>query len=197
MADDDKVQDGSEPKVEDKKPDVAPFDANALGVTVANAAQAAVRDALASAAQPAPPVDALEELVAPIVRKHAGGAHLVAELAADKADFYTTEDAEDLALRFHFKDEIEKRAMGLASNRRAMPRLDIYNHLKGEQESKVTEFRQKRRKSREDRARADAEDHGGSGGSREGGFPKSVSVDQAHDLQGSGKLDEFLGDKSF
>ena len=195
MADEPEVPETPEPPAAPAAPAIDP---EVLGSQIARAAQAAVRDAIAQSQQAPPPVDALEEIVAPIVSKHAGRAALVAQLAADKADFYAIEDAEDLALRLHFKDEIEKTSLALASNGRALPRVDIFKHLKGDQETKVAEFRQKRRKARDDRAQTEAGDYGsGGGGSHEPGMPKFVTKDTAYELQGSGKLDEFLGGKEF
>ena len=131
---------------EDKAP---ALDAEALGKQIAEAARGAVREAIANqpAAQPHvdQAVDALEEVIAPYVQKATSRANLVAALAADKADFYAIDDPEDLAERLHFKEEIEKRALGMAQAGRALPRLDIFRHLKGEQEVKVQEFRGKRR----------------------------------------------------
>ena len=183
---------------EEVKPAAPVIDAEAIGRRAAESASQAVRDILGRQAEPAPAVDALEEVVAPYVDKRVGRGILIAQMAADKADFYSVDDPEELALRQNLREEVEKRALALANNGRAMPRQDIYNHLKGEKETEVSEFRQKGRKIREDRARNEAGDEGGMGGGPRGsGMPRHVSVDQAHDLQGTGKLDEFLGDKSF
>lgn len=178
------------------------FDAEALGRQIAEASRAAIKDGLAEAAAahapaqvPVQETDALEAVIAPYVNKRAGQAMLVAQLAADKADFYSIDDADGLAERLHFKEEIEKRALDLARNGRPLPRADIFNHLKGEQEDKVQEFRGKRRKAREDRVRESGQDLGGGSLPREN--VRVVSAEQAHELQGTGKLDEFLGDKSF
>ena len=189
-----------EVKTDEEKPVVAPapvLDAEALGKQIAEAARGAVREAIAN--QPAErepqPVDALEEVIAPYVQKATGRANLLAALAADKADFYTIEDAEDLAERLHFKEEIEKRTLGNASVGRALPRIEVFRHLKGEQEAKVAEFRGKRKKAREDRVRNEGQDEGGGALPREG--VRHITVDHAYDLQAQGKLDESLADKAF
>lgn len=177
------------------------FDAEALGRTIAEASRAAIKDGLAEAAAAHAPQpvqaepDALESVIAPYVNKRTSQAMLVAQLAADKADFYAIDDSEGLAERLHFRDEIEKRAMDLARNGRPLPRVDIFNHLKGEQEEKVTEFRQKRRKAREDRVQTDGQDFGG--GSMPRDSVKTVSGEQAYALQSEGKLEGFLDDKAF
>lgn len=178
-------------------PVVPALDPKALGDQVSRAAQDAVRAALQAQPRQDEPVDALEEIVAPIVNKRTGAAVLMAQLAADQVDFYTVDDPEELALRLHFKEEIERRSVGLASNRRAMPRVDLYNHLKGEKEQEVADFRAKRRKVRENRARMEAGDEGGGAIPREGGMPRAASREEAYGLQADGKLDEFLSQKEF
>ena len=189
--------------VEEKPKDTsAALDPEVLGKQIAQAAQDAVRSFVSQNPQdqtrePAAPVDALEEVVGPIVDRRAGRATLIAQLAADKADFYAIEDTEELALRLHFKEEVEKRSMGLAQQGHALPRIDILRHLKGEQEDKLGEFRQKRRKIREDRVRSEGGDEGGGAIPREGGMPRSVTGDAAYGLQAEGKLETFLGDKEF
>ena len=183
----------------------AALDPKALGEQVAAAAQAAVKEALAAQPrEPAPrdpaldaPKDALEEVLAPYIDKRANQSQLIALLASDKADFYTVDDPEKLAERLHFKDEIEKRALGLANVGRPMSRDDIFKHLKGEQEDKVQEFRGKRRKTREDAARGAEDLGGGVSMTRDSGLPRFVTQEQAHTLQGEGKLDPFLADKEF
>lgn len=179
------------------------FDAEAMGKQIADAVRGQVKAAL-DEHQPAPPyqppvqqpTDALEEVLAPYVSKQANRATLIAMLAADKADFYAVEDTEVLAERLHFKEEIEKRSMNYAQGGRPMTRADIFNHLKGEEETKVSEFRGKRRKAREDRVHAEGEDMGGGAMPRQGEV-RLVTADQAYALQSEGKLDSSLDDKSF
>ena len=193
-------------EVEGQEPAKAPapaFDAEALGKQISDAVRGQVKQAL-DEHQPAPyqppvqhqPTDALEEVMAPYINKQTGRATLIAMLAADKADFYAVEDVEVLAERLHFKEEIEKRSLNYANGGRPMTRQDIFNHLKGEEEAKVQEFRSKRRKAREDRVAQEAEDHGGGAIPRDGQV-KLVTADHAYELQGAGKLDSALEDKAF
>ena len=199
MADDDKV-------VEDpKEPVTPPFDAAAIGKQAADAAMAQVRATLE--AQPREPVqepvhqpvDALESVLEPYVQRGAARATLIAQMAADKADFYTVADADELEDRIAHKDEVEKRALALATQGRALPREDIYKHLKGEKFDEFVERRTKRKALREERARNEGGDHGGDGipRSRGGDSPAYISADRALELQGKGKLDESLEGKEF
>lgn len=190
-----------EPKVNETPPVAPAFDAEALGKTISDAVATQVKTALAEVPQAREPevhqpTDALEEVLQPYVTKATNRATMIALLAADKADFYAVDDPEVLAERLHFKDEIEKRTMGLAQTGRALPRKDVFAHLKGEEEAKIQEFRGKRRKAREDAARG-AEDFGGGPMPREGGLPRVLSADHAYELQGAGKLDEALAGKEF
>ncbi len=180
------------------------FDAVAMGKIVADAARDAVKANLDANPPPvvrtaeplAESADALEQVLAPYINKRANAGILIAQLAADKADFYSEADPEVLSERLHFKDEVEKRALGLAQAGRALPRMDIFNHLKGEQETKVSDFRGARKKAREDRVRLEGGDHGGGAPSRDGA-PRLVTAEHAYDLQSTGKLDEALSDKAF
>ena len=204
MPDDDKTPDGKGPEGD---PKVAPaFDAEALGKTISTQVATQVAEALrtAPAHDPQPKAaepqeqDALAQVLEPYVQRGTARATLIAQMAADKADFYTASDADELALRLEYKDEVEKRALALATAGRALPREDIFKHLKGEKEEEFFEKRAKR-KAKKEREAADAADHGGDGVPRVrgGDVPNFVTADAAHELQGKGKLDSFLDDKSF
>ena len=200
MVDDDKLDE--KPK-EDAKPAPA-FDAEALGKTISGQVASQVAEAL-RLAKPDEPTkaepetqDALAQVLEPYVQRGTAKATLIAQMAADKADFYTASDPDELALRLEYKDEVEKRALALASAGRALPREDIFKHLKGEKEEEFFEKRSKR-KARKEREAVDAADHGGDGVPRVrgGDAPSFVTSDAAYELQGKGKLDEWMGDKSF
>lgn len=197
---------------DDVKPEEKPaaaaapaLDPEALGRTISEQVAAQVANALANQPGPAAPTvpagptDALEEVIAPYVQRGQARTILIAQLAADKADFYTEADPDELAERIAHKDEVEKRTMALAQGGRPWPRLDVYRHLKGEKETEFAETRAKRKAAREKRALEEGGDHGADGvpRTRGGDFPALVTAEAAHDLQGKGKLDEFLGDKSF
>ena len=187
----------------DDKPVAPALDAEALGKQIAAAAQQAVAQALQAAPQEQSvveqPRDALADVLEPYVTRSTNRAELIARMASDKADFYTVSDPEELALRLEYKAEIEKRALAMASGGRPLPREDIFKHLKGEKEDEFFEKKSKRKQAREKRALEDAQDHGGDGmpRTRNGNQPTYVDADQAHTMQGSGKLETFLDDKSF
>lgn len=193
-------------KVEEKKPEapvVPAFNAEEFGKQIAAQTAQQVAQALQSQPQgePAPAVseDALEQVLSPYINRATGKAALIAQLAADKADFYTVADPDELEDRISLKDEIERRTLALAQAGRAMPRKDIYDHLKGgEKFDEFADKKAKRKAAREKRALEEGADHGGEGAPRfRGGEPAYVTVEHAHDLQGKGKLDEFLNEKHF
>lgn len=194
-------------KPDDQKPAETTLDPKALGDQISAQVAASVADALRNqpaaqtpvATDPTQPEDALAIVLEPYVTKATRGASLIAQMAADKADFYAVADPDELEERLAHKDEVEKRAIALASQGRALPREDIFKHLKGEKFNEFAEKAQVRKKKREDRARAEGEDHAGDGVPRVrgGGMPEMVTATAAYDLQEKGKLDEFLGGKEF
>lgn len=204
MADEDKAPETVEAP---KAPETPAFDAKAVGQQVAESVRAGMAEFLQNQPQypaPQPPAqpqqaeDALGQVLEPYLRSAGNKATLIAQMAADKADFYAVGDADELEDRLAFKDEIEKRAVALASQGRALPREDIFKHLKGERFGEFVEKAQKRKTRREDRARQEGGDHGDLGVPRErGAIPSYLSSDEAYGLQGKGKLEEFLGDKAF
>ena len=182
------------------------FDAEAWSKKVAADTAAQVAQAIAN--QPASPArqpvaeeprDALADVLEPYVTRATGRSNLIAQMAADKADFYTVSDADELALRLEYKEEVEKRALNLANAGRALPREDIFKHLKGEKEDEFFEKKQKRKAAREKRALEEGADHGGDGvpRARGGGMPTYVDSSHAYELQASKKLDDFLDAKEF
>lgn len=190
----------------DAAPPVPAFDAEAWSKKVAadTAAQVATAIANQPALQARPPVqeeprDALADVLEPYVTRATGRSNLIAQMAADKADFYTGADGDELALRLEYKEEVEKRALGLANSGRALPREDIFRHLKGEKEDEFFEKRMKRKALREKRALEEGADHGGDGVPRPrgGGMPTYVDAAHAYELQGDNKLDKFLDAKEF
>lgn len=190
--------------VDDKQPDSPAFDAAAIGKQAADAAVAQVKATLeAQPHQPESavvqePQDALAAVLEPYVTRATNRSTLIAQMAADKADFYTVSDPDELEDRIFYKDEIEKRALGLAQSGRALPREDILKHLKGEKFEEVEKRRSVRRAKREERARQEGGDEGSGGSPRpRGGGETHVTVDRAYGLQGEGKLDEFLDSKEF
>lgn len=151
------------------------------------------------AAEAVQPQDALEQVLEPYVTKRTSRAELIAMLAADKADFYTVDDPDELSDRIGLKAEIEKRADALARGGRPIARKDIYDHLRGGE--KFEEFAEKRatRKAKRDQMARDAQDHAADGvphGKSDGG-PSYVDENAAYDMQDKGKLEGFLGDKRF
>ena len=205
MVDDDKKTDGAQDDGK-PKPEVKPLDPEALGKAISDQVAAQVATALQTQAdrppaQPAQrePEDALGQVIEPYVRAGSAKATLIAQLAADKADFYTVSDPDELADRLAYKEEVEKRALALASAGRALPREDIFKHLKGEKEEEFFERKTKRKALKAKRAAEEGADHGADGVPRVRGgeVPSFVDAGTAHDLQDKGKLEEFLGDKSF
>lgn len=200
MADDDKTP-------EEGAPTPPAFDAKALGDQISTQVAAGVAEALKNQPQrapqpqyqpPAEPEDALASVIEPYIARGTARANLIAQLASDKADFYTPSDADELEDRLAFKDEIEKRALGLAQMGKALPREDIYKHLKGEKFSEFVERSTTRTKKRQDRARQEGGDDGQGGIPQgRGGQQGHLSVDRAYTLSGEGKLEKELEDKAF
>ena len=198
MADEETTQE--QPKVEAPQ-----FDAAALGKQISDSVAQQVAETLKHqptpqphVAQPAEPEDALAAVIEPYIRAGTAKANLIAQMASDKADFYTHSDPDELEDRLAYKEEIEKRTLGMASMGRALPREDIYRHLKGEKFNEFVEKSTKRKQKREERARNEGQDYAGDGMPRVRHTGETyVDVSAAHDLQGKGKLDEFLNDKSF
>lgn len=183
------------------------LDREALGRAISEQVSAQVAQVLQNQPPPGEParpvqgqaVDALGEVIEPYVQRGSARATLIAQMAADKADFYTAADPDDLAERLEYKEEVEKRALALAAAGRALPREDIFKHLKGgEKFEEFAEKRSKRKAQREQRARDEGGDHGAEGAprGREGAL-SYVTAETAHELQGKAKLDEFLNDKEF
>ena len=193
--------------VEPQVPTPVTLDTKALGEAISSQVAASVKEALqnAPAREPAhrepevaQPQDALEAVLEPYLAKGSARATLIAQLAADKADFYTMADTNELEDRIAYKDEVEKRTLTMAQAGRPLPRLDIFRHLKGEKEDEFFERRNKKRAKLEERARQEGLDHGSDGVPRQrGGEPAFVDSDHAYKLQGEGKLDTMLGDKQF
>lgn len=208
MADEDKVE-GKEPEkpVVDAKPTL---DVDAIAQKAAQAATAGMvtwlREQQTQVPPPAREEDALEQVMGPYIDKRVGGrvaqASLAAEAAADKADFYTVNDQEELADRSESKVEVERRFNALLAAGRPTPRGDIWNHLKGEQEKERSEKRRKKSEARE-AARLEAGDEGALGAPRvRGDVPKGVpgSSDAAYSLlesKGSEGLDKALEGTAF
>lgn len=203
MPDEDAAQDEQQP-TSPASPAASALDPEALAKAVSEQTARQVAEALAHQPTAQPPAgqpvsDPLGEVIAPYVQAGTSRAALIAQLAADKADFYAVSDPDELADRLAHKDEVEKRSLALAQAGRALPREDIYKHLKGEKFEEFAESRAKRRAAREKRAQAEGTDFTGSGAARDrnAGIPAFVGADEAYSLQSQGKLEEALEGKSF
>ena len=185
-------------------PVVPTLDMDALGKVIGEQVQRGMATALAQPraveepAAPAPEEDAFESVVNPVIDKRVGRAlaqsNFAAQAAADRADFYTVSDADELAERIEYKDEVEKRFTVLARAGHAMPREDILKHLRGEKLDEFATKRAARRKTREDAARdlTDVE-----GGPRPRGSQQDFTVERAYTLSSEDKLSKVLEDKMF
>lgn len=207
MADEDqKAADQSkEPAVADKPA----LDADALGVKIGAEVQRNMQVWLANAVKEQPvraepePLDALEQVVSPVIHKtvgpHVQAATLIAASAADKADFYTVNDAEELSERNDSREEVERRFEALARVGRATPRIDIWHHLKGEQDKQFAERRRKKAEERQ-KARDEALDVEGvprAKGSAPKGVPQTADEAYAVSQSGEGALDKKLEGVTF
>lgn len=187
----------------DQKPPEAPkpFDAEAFGKQVMEQTAQQVAAALARGQEPPPatpqvPQDALAEIIAPYARQASARAELMAALASDKADFYTSGDPDDLAERLELKEEIERRSDVLARAGRALPRVDIMRHLIGEKAEEVVKKRQERRAKRAAPA-YDAQDLAADGVSNRPGPSSTLTMERAWDLASEDKLEKALENKAF
>lgn len=200
MADEDKVE-GQDDKV--VVPAAAPaLDMDALGKVVGDQVRAGMQQVLAAQPPREEAVvepDAFESVVNPVIDKRVGKAlaqaNFAAQASADRADFYTTSDPDELAERIEYKEEIEKRFDAMARVGRAMPRVDLLNHLRGEKLDEFTSKRTKRKAAREDAAR-DLQDVDGAVRQR-GGQHFELTADRAYSLQAEDKLDKTLDGKAF
>ena len=184
---------------------VPALDMDALGKVIGEQVQKGMATVLAQPRQveelvvPAPEEDAFESVVNPVIDKRVGKAiaqsQFAAQAAADRADFYTISDADELAERMEHKDEVEKRFTVLARSGHAMPREDILKHLRGEKLDEFAAKRATRRKVREDAAR-DLTDVDGALRPR-GGQSQDFTVERAYTLASEDKLSKVLEDKMF